>query len=163
VLVHDIVTHGGSSSSTNKTHSLSLQLRHLLLTPPLGRTLSQLRSVVLPLHGPVLVGPGDGVVELPYVGDVGLVSPADNSNANIQEVPGGFVIRGLVSANPLHDALSQFQSHSNRKEAVISSDMSYFLRKNVHQDHTVYAVYTAVLSMHMYKTYAGEESVRTSS
>jgi hypothetical protein len=109
VLVHDIVTHGGgSSSSTNKTRSLSLRLRHLLVTPPLGRTLSQLLSVVLPLHGPVLVGPGDGVVELPYVGDVGLVSPADANNANIQEVqqpansswpvPGGFVIRGLVSA-----------------------------------------------------------------
>jgi hypothetical protein len=102
LLVHDIVTRSNSNSSsssstTNKTRSLSLQLRHLLLTPPLGRKLSQLRSVVLPLHGHVLVGPGDGVIELPYVGDVRLVSPADSSNANIQEVPGGFVVRGLVS------------------------------------------------------------------
>jgi hypothetical protein len=99
VLVHDVILRGNSSSSssTNKTRSVSLQLRHLLVTPPLGHTLSQLRSLVLPLHGPVLVGPGDGVVELPYVGDVSLVSLADTNYANIQEVPGGFLIRGLVS------------------------------------------------------------------
>jgi hypothetical protein len=107
VLVHDIVMRGSSgsksssssSSTANKTRSLSLQLRHLLLTPPLGHTLSQLQSVVLPLHGHVLVGPGDGVIELPYVGNLGLVSPADTNFASILEVQGGFVIRGLVSVS----------------------------------------------------------------
>ena len=89
VTVHDINLKG--------TSSVALALSHVLLTPPLGLQLADLRSADLPIYGPSVVSAAD-VALLPYVGWVDLIGSLDPSNSNIQEAPGGFIIKGSVSA-----------------------------------------------------------------
>jgi hypothetical protein len=91
-----VMVHSISLSSQGKGRQVSLQLQHLLLTPPLGLTLDRLQSVDLPFHGRVAVGHRD-VTVLPYVGEMDLVGPGGDNNANIQQTDSGFIIRGLVS------------------------------------------------------------------
>lgn len=91
VTVHDIKVKGLSS--------VSLQLTHVLLTPPLGIQLADVRSVDLPMYGSVGVSAAD-VTLLPYVGRLELISSLDGGNANIQQAPGGFIVRGSVSSSP---------------------------------------------------------------
>jgi hypothetical protein len=98
VTVFDIDYRSGGS------RSVALQLSNILLTLPLtfngwlsgGVTMADLRSVDVPLLGNVAVS-GRDVTELPYVGLVDAISHLHSSNANIQQSPGGFVIRGSVS------------------------------------------------------------------
>lgn len=91
-----LVNNEGAQAGQPPT-AVSLQLQHLLITPPLDAQLSQLQSVDLPLLSWVAVGSTNDVQLLPYVGGIELVGPGDNNNANILETQSGFVIRGLVS------------------------------------------------------------------
>lgn len=74
---------------------MSLHLSHVLLTPPLRSSLSELRSADLPLLGSVTLSAAS-VTLLPYVGRVNDISTLSKVNGNIQQAPGGFVIRGSV-------------------------------------------------------------------
>lgn len=80
--------------------SVHLELRHVLLTPPLGTSLTGLASADLPILGQVVLSAAD-VTLLPYVGHVDVISTIHSFNANIQQAPGGFIIRGSVSV--VHD------------------------------------------------------------
>jgi len=82
--------------SGSGSKSVALQLSQVLLTPPLGLQLSDIRSADLPLVGSVAVTASD-VTLLPYVGRVGLIGTIAPGNVNIQAAPGGFVIKGSVS------------------------------------------------------------------
>lgn len=75
--------------------SVSLQLTHILLTPPLGVPLSELRSADLPLLGSVTLSAAS-VTLLPYVGQVDQIGTLDRGTGNVQQAPGGFVIKGSV-------------------------------------------------------------------
>lgn len=83
--------------SGSGSKSVGLQLSQVLLTPPLGLQLADIRSADLPLVGSVSVTASD-VTLLPYVGRVGLIGTISPGNVNIQAAPGGFVIKGSVSA-----------------------------------------------------------------
>ena len=93
--------------SVKGTSSVSLQLTHILLTPPLGYQLSGLRSADLPLVGSVNLSAAS-VTALPYVGRLGLIHSIDRGNGNIQQAPGGFVIKGSVRHN-----ICLWQEHAN--------------------------------------------------
>lgn len=93
-------------TGSGNSRSVSLQLTHVLLTPPLGVELADVHSADLPLFGNVSLltgGPAGGAGAervlhlLPYVGRADLVSTLSAMNANIQRAPGGFIIRGSVS------------------------------------------------------------------
>lgn len=91
VTVHDIVIQNSKSSPGGQ-----LRLTHVLLTPPLDYQLSDVESADLPLFGRVETQAAN-ITALPYVGQVQRVSNIDNGNVVIQEVYGGFIIRGSVS------------------------------------------------------------------
>jgi hypothetical protein len=95
VVVFDISVMPAATNSTTGS-SVSLQLSRVLLTPPLHLQLTTVRSVDLPLLGSVLLSAAD-VSLLPYVGRVDDISTIDSRNVNIQQGPGGFVIKGSVS------------------------------------------------------------------
>ncbi len=83
---------------------VTLKMSHLFVAPPSGTSLSEMRTIDLPVHGRLALGPGDlgaggGVLwPMPFIGRTTPVSDLDSSNVvSLQKAPGGFIVRGNVS------------------------------------------------------------------
>jgi hypothetical protein len=107
ITVYDVaygVSTGGHMVN-NETTGVELKLSNIMLTAQLGGNLTAVNAADVPLIGWLSVSIHD-IMVLPYVGVLELINPLDAGNAAIQEVSGGFLVKGSVEQRIWQDAPS---------------------------------------------------------